>query len=231
MIRHTHTRFDFGTLAQGYDRWYEAANGKAHDHQQQAAVRQVLPFPAPNARLLDVGSGTGHWSRFYASLGFNVIGVDLSRQMIEQACSHERRHCLFGIADAYSLPFGDAAFDVVSAMTVVEFVPSAEAIVAEMFRCVREDGAVVVGTLNRLARLNRNRVDDGKKPYSSARLYSPAELRDLLAPYGTVDMRMADSNGDHSESVLGGAFIVAVARRQYDNAVAERTSRDRVAAW
>jgi ubiquinone/menaquinone biosynthesis C-methylase UbiE len=218
MIPGTHTRFDFGTLAQGYERWYQTTDGKVHDSQQQAAVRRVLPFPGPNARLLDVGSGTGHWSRFYASLGFNVIGVDLSRPMIQQACSHERGHCLFGIADAYNLPFGDGVFDVVSAMAVVEFVPSPEAIIAEMFRCVRKDGAVVVGALNRLAPLNRARVEDGKEPYSSARLFSPTELRNLLGLYGAVNMRMADPGIEYRENGQNGALIVARASRS------ERTS-------
>jgi len=219
-IRHTHTRFDFETLAQGYDHWYETASGKSHDRQQQAAVRRILPFPAPGSRLLDVGSGTGHWSRFYASLGFHVIAVDLARRMIQQACSHEKEECLFGIADAYSLPFDDATFDVVSAMAVVEFVPSAEAVVAEMFRCVRKGGAVLVGTLNRLATLNRNRVEEGKEPYASARLFSPAELQDLLHPYGAVDMRVGDPGANDDES---GAFAVAMVRRQYRHAVAEKS--------
>jgi len=31
MIRYTHTRFDFGHLAQDYNRWYDTARGKAHD--------------------------------------------------------------------------------------------------------------------------------------------------------------------------------------------------------
>ncbi len=213
MTRDTHPRFDFGTLAQDYDRWYETADGKAHDRQQKAAVVRILPFPARNAKLLDIGCGTGHWSHFFASLGFSVTGVDLSPQMIEQACSRDSTHCVFGIADACCLPFGDAAFDVVAAMTVIEFASCAEAIVAEMFRCVSKDGAVIVGALNALAPLNRNRVAEGKEPYASARLFAPHELRDLLEPYGMVRMLVTAHDVGNSESQQMDAFVVAKASR------------------
>ena len=214
MIRGTHTRFDFASLAQDYQRWYETADGKAHDSQQKAAVLRVLPLPAGNdCKLLDVGCGTGHWSHFFASLGFGVTGIDLSLQMIGQARSRDRTPCLFGIGDACRLPFGDAAFDVVSAMAVVEFVSCVEAIVVEMFRCVRKDGAVIIGTLNRLAPLNRNRVADRKEPYSSARLFSPTELQDLLAPYGTVHILVTDPGVEVNENGQSGAFIVAKVSR------------------
>ena len=207
-------------------------NGKAHDGQQKAAVRLLLPFPTHNATLLDVGCGTGHWSCFYASLGFNVTGVDISLQMIEQACSRDRTHCLFGIADAGCLPFGDGTFDIVSAMAVVEFVSSVEAIVAEMFRCVRKDGAVIIGTLNRLAPLNRNRVADRQEPYASARLFSPMELQDLLAPFGTVQMWVTDLGVKDNESGQSGAFIVAKASwPEYGNAGLQERAPDRIAAW
>jgi len=211
MIRDaTATRFDFGPRAQGYDRWYETADGKAHDRQQKAAVVRVLPLPlVHDARLLDIGCGTGHWSRFFASLGFGVAGVDISLPMIEQTRARAGSRGPFGVADACSLPFGDDVFDVVAAMTVVEFVPDAEAVVAEMFRCVRKDGAVLIGTLNRLAPLNRNRVAAGKEPYASARLFSPTELRDLLGPYGTAHVSVTDPEDEGNEPGETGAFIVA----------------------
>ncbi|MCP4642209.1 MAG: class I SAM-dependent methyltransferase [bacterium] len=219
MIADTHARFDFGALARDYDRWYETARGMAHDNQQKALVRRILPHPTGHAALLDVGCGTGHWSRFYASLGFNVTGVDVSRPMLQQACTHDGGDCSFARADGYCLPFADATFDVVSAMAAVEFATCAETIVAEMFRCVREGGAVIVGTLNRLAPLNRNRVEDGKEPYLSARMFSPAELRGLLAPYGTVHVPVTKSGTGHGRT---DAFILAIARGQCGNDAAYR---------
>ncbi|MBN2309883.1 MAG: class I SAM-dependent methyltransferase [Candidatus Hydrogenedentes bacterium] len=209
MNRSVHTRFDFDGYARDYEHWYETAQGKAHDCRQQAAVSRALPSPAPGARLLDIGCGTGHWSRFYASKGFSVAGVDLSAPMVREAHARDTGHSFYGVADAYNLPFRDAAFDVVSAMAVLEFVSRAEAVLAEMIRCVREHGPVIVGTLNRLAPLNRTRVADGKQPYASARMLAPAELTALLAPYGEARLWMADPEADGMGNGLSAAFMVA----------------------
>jgi glycine/sarcosine N-methyltransferase len=40
---------------------------------------------APEKSLLDVGCGTGEHARFFASLGFRVLGVDASESMLDKA--------------------------------------------------------------------------------------------------------------------------------------------------
>ena len=61
------TLFDFGPLADQYESWYDTPVGQEHDFVQQQDVRDfVRPAPALE-RLLDVGCGTGHWSRFFQS--------------------------------------------------------------------------------------------------------------------------------------------------------------------
>ncbi len=183
------TRFDFGPLALDYERWYETEAGRLHDRAQKADVKVLLPRPRAGARLLDVGCGTGHWSRFFAALGYEVHGVDLSAAMITVAESRHTPGCSFAVADAARLPFPDARFDVVAAMAVLEFVPGQEAAVREMARCTRPGGTLLIGTLNRLAELNRRRLAAGEQPYASARLLAPDELEGLLSPYGAVRMR------------------------------------------
>jgi len=187
----THSLFDFGGLASDYDSWYDTAVGQMYDEVEKSAVLKVLPPAQPGGRLLEVGCGTGHWSRFFASLGFGVVGIDISPEMIEVARARDLVHCRFEVADACQLPLDDASFEVVAAVATLEFVSDIEGAVEEMFRCVKPDGSVIVGTLNRLAPINRDRVRGGKEPYASAHLLSPAELRALLAPYGRVRMHLS----------------------------------------
>jgi SAM-dependent methyltransferase len=184
----THGRrslFDFGRLAREYDRWYETPPGQAHDLVQREDVGRLLRVGPAGERLLDVGCGTGHWSRFFVGMGYRVTGIDIEPKMIEVARAHLPT-VSFQVADACELPFADASFDVVASMATLEFIPDPSMAVREMARCAKPGGTLLVGTLNRLAALNQQRLSEGKEPYVSAHLFSPDEVRSLLAPWGEV---------------------------------------------
>jgi len=107
----------------------------------------------------------------------------------------------------------------VAAMATLEFVREVELAVSEMARCTMTDGSMVIGTLNRLAALNRCRIATGKQPYASGHLFTPAELRRLLSRWGTVRMMASpvEEAGAGPLPVrparLGGPFLVARVNR------------------
>lgn len=187
MTHHAGSLFDFGPMSREYDRWYGTPAGQAHDRVQKGDVRRLLRPASAGQALLDVGCGTGHWSAFFAEMGYAVTGVDVAPAMIEVARSAVPQ-CTFQVADAHRLPFDDGAFDVVASMATLEFLPDQAAAIREMARCARIHGQLLLGTLNRLAPLNQHRIAKGKPPYAAAHLLSPNELRSLLAPLGRVRM-------------------------------------------
>ncbi len=201
--------FDFGPVAKEYDHWYETPVGRRHDRFQKALAREFLPPVKPGERLLDAGCGTGHWSRFFASLGFSVIGIDISPEMVAMARSHACERCSFEVANAENMPFGDDAFEIVAAMATLEFIPRPEKALEEMKRCLKPGGRIIIGTLNRLDPLNRSRVDQGDEPYASANMFSTNELRVLLVRHGSIWMRTSAERAKDSKE---GAFIVAEVR-------------------
>jgi len=190
MIRHATggplRPLSFGKLARTYDQWYETPAGQAHDRIQKADVLAMLPHPHSGATLLDVGCGTGHWSRFFADCGYTVTGADLSGEMIDIARAHNPAGIRYRVADACDLPFRGGSFDVVAAIATIEFIPDVRTALREMMRCLRPGGTLIIGTLNRLAPINRDRLASGKQPYASGHLFAPDELRELLAQYGDV---------------------------------------------
>jgi len=222
----TQSGFDFGPLANEYDRWYQTPAGRAHDRIQKEDVRRLLRSGHAGESLLDVGCGTGHWSGFFTEMGYQVTGVDIAAEMIAVARAAVPAGS-FHIADARKLPVPDGSFDVVACMATLEFIADAAAAVREMVRCVKPGGRLLVGALNRLAPLNQDRLAKARQPYASGHLFEPNELRRLLGSYGRVRLRASSPakregrSALHSRVVhrlpwlterLKGAFLVAEVR-------------------
>lgn len=188
MGQRTSSLYDFDPLAGEYDSWYETTEGQRQDRLQKADVLRLIPEPVAGLRLLDAGCGTGHWSRFFASMGFSVHGVDVSEEMIAAARNKAIPGCTFEVADILDLPFKNASFDTVAAMTTLEFICDVGRGLHEMARCVRPGGNLIIGTLDRRAPLNKERIANDQQPYASARMLTSDELLGLLAPLGEVRM-------------------------------------------
>jgi len=189
MAQNKQSLFDFDSIADKYDSWYENPEGAMYDRLEKKTLCRYLPRNPRAMKLLEVGCGTGHWSRLFSERGFKVTGVDDSERMIEIARRKNIPNASFLKADAHSLPFADDSFDVTAAIATLEFVRNPEKVVREMVRCTRKaTGELLIGTLNALARLNRNRQQDPRSPYAKARLFSPEQLKELLEPYGSVRM-------------------------------------------
>ncbi len=183
------SRFDFDLIADSYDSWYAGRRGAMYNRLEKKAIIRFLPPHVRGEKLLEVGCGTGHWSRFFSEYGFEVTGVDVSQHMIDIAKSKNISDASFQVADGHSLPFAEGTFDITAAITTLEFVRDAKEVVREMVRCTRKPaGKLLIGTLNVLARLNRNRKQKPESVYAQAQLFSPTQLKKLLEPFGRLTM-------------------------------------------
>jgi len=76
-------------------------------------VPRILAKHVEGKKAFDFGCGTGRSTRFLRELGFNVIGFDVSAQMVQQARSLDPAGD-YRLADAGGLTaFGAGAFDLV----------------------------------------------------------------------------------------------------------------------
>ncbi len=94
----------------------------------------------PRGAVLDVGAGD---RSLLHALGLRPIGVDLARRRV---AAFHRRDRLGIVADAASLPFGDATFDAVWSCGLLHHLPDAvvPAAVTEMMRVARPGGRVAI---------------------------------------------------------------------------------------
>lgn len=61
---------------------------------------------APSSTILDVGAGTGKYSRALADLGFSVIAIEPSEVMRGQGFSHPRVRTITAVAEDIPIPSG-----------------------------------------------------------------------------------------------------------------------------
>lgn len=159
----------------GYETWYETV-GRRADRLEKALLARLLDrFPGA-CNILEVGCGTGHFSRWMASRGLHVVGLDSSPAMLTEAQRLGTPHCLCG--DARVLPFPAGYFDLVLLVTTLEFMPEPEQALAETLRVARR--GLVLGVLERRSRLARELLRGGELIWDAARFYTPRELKGVV---------------------------------------------------
>jgi SAM-dependent methyltransferase len=105
----------------------------------------VSRYAQTGDRVLDLGCGTGELSRAMAAAGLRVAGCDISRQMLLRA-PRDRAGCAGWVQlqpGWRRLPFASAAFDVVVAASVFEYVAEPGAALRECARVLGPGGVVL----------------------------------------------------------------------------------------
>ena len=98
-------------------------------------------------RVIEVGIGTGMSLPLYPG-GCKVVGIDVTRKMLEKAREKKEKHKLDHVEliemDAEQMTFEDNSFDHAVAAFVVTVVPNPEKMVAEMKRVTKAGGNIVI---------------------------------------------------------------------------------------
>lgn len=165
---------EYDALADAYD--------ALHGEEQEAKIRSALESVRRRRSdlVLDVGCGTGLLFRHIEEQTGFLVGLDISRRLLEKALckSRDSRKISLIRADADYLPFIDGAFDKVFAVTVLQNMPDVKTTLHEITRIGKSDALFIVTGL--------------KKAFTEDRLLRLLDGAGLDALDGRADERILD---------------------------------------
>jgi len=116
-------------------------------------VLAVLVDELHGKRVLEVGVGTGRYAVPLQKSGIRVVGVDISRKMVEFGLAKGLRDVVF--ADAARLPFASGSFDVGTTNHVLHLIPDWRDVLKEIARVTRETYFTVIERSDRVESIKR----------------------------------------------------------------------------
>ena len=138
-------RFVYGRESRAWERRRDEPEHRALVERTADELARVVTPPGPVA---DLGCGPGAHALALARRGYDVVGVDGSPRMVEVARARAARDgvdATFEVHDVSApLPFDDASLGGVLASLVLQHLPHPAAFVAEIRRCLRPGGHLLI---------------------------------------------------------------------------------------
>jgi ubiquinone/menaquinone biosynthesis C-methylase UbiE len=167
-------------IVKNYEAYYQGKYKRA-DILEKKLLKRLLEQFGDTQKLLEIGCGTGHFTRWMESLGLECYGLDLSPLMLREAKRFWAKGQLMQGQSGY-LPFKSGSFDVVAFIACLEYMPSIAAAFREAARVARK--GMIIGLMNKwsLPTIRRRlQVRRGKNPYyTNAKFYSIREIKRTL---------------------------------------------------
>ncbi len=174
-----------------YGAWYDTSRGRWIGNTEYALAARGLASQ-PGDSLLDIGCGTGWFTRRAAADGLVATGLDPNAAWLDFARAHSGPALRWVEGDARALPFADASFDHVLSIAALCFIDDERQAVAEAIRVARRRFAL--GWLNRTSLLYWQKGRHGGcGAYRGARWHSAREVREMFAglPVKNLKLRSA----------------------------------------
>jgi len=135
-----------------------------------------------DARVLDIGCGTGYGTAELARRATSAYGLDLSTDAVAYARAHYvAGNVDFLCASANAVPFADNSFDAITAFEVIEHLEDWRGLLEDARRLLRPQGILFVSTPNRTF-YAQSRGISGANPYH-VHEFEAAEFRDALSEF------------------------------------------------
>jgi SAM-dependent methyltransferase len=165
--------------------------------------RLLAPFSGEE-RVLDSGCGAGALAFAIAPFVRQVIGIDLSAELVAAGRERAPGNVMLMEGDAEALPFEVGEFDLAGCLRVLHHAHRPELVVSELARVTRPGGRILVadqlGPVDPLAGLAIDRFERARDP-SHTRLLPDTDIRSLL---DANDLVVTTAEVTHEQRELAG---------------------------
>jgi SAM-dependent methyltransferase len=185
-----------------YERWWRPAWGRlakgvfgpgmADEHR----IARLLLGLSPSDGVLDVGCGTGNFTRDFARSvgpGGLVVGIDLSETMLSRAVEDTRRAGLEQVAyvrgNAQELPFRPQSFDAVCCFAAINLFAEPMQAIDSMTRVLTPGGRIALFTSVRGRSAPLRTMESVLQARSGAHMFERGELTEALEERGYAEIR------------------------------------------
>lgn len=138
-------------ISKDYNNYYEKIGNQYNNIRLDAkkdmenVIRVIKKYVnCENAKVLDIGCGTGKYGEMMQKNGYNVIGIDKSRTQINQA--NQLIEAYEG--DATNIPFEDNLFDICTMIIMIQQLSKEDRLKAfkEVYRVLKTNGILLIKT-------------------------------------------------------------------------------------
>lgn len=196
--------------------WYRLLAPLAHLYPSGATATlskvMFLPAPAPGARLLDVGCGSGGFLATMQRLGWQVEGSDFDPVAVRAA---QARGLSVREGDLLELGYADQSFDALTMRHLIEHVYQPLELLQEARRILKPGGQLVLLTPNTLSWGHRHFGADwrGLEPPRHIQLFNNRNIHQLLQLAG-YEQRIVQTLSSGAHYILSMSAALQQARLQ-----------------
>jgi ubiquinone/menaquinone biosynthesis C-methylase UbiE len=215
-MRETKT-YDFNQEADTYDDFYTSAYGEAVDRAEKRVIQKYITRLEP-AKVLELGCGTGHWTQWFASFGFEVVGLDIAEKMLDKARQRGLDNATFISGDMMKLPFADHSFEHVFSVAAFSFTTNPRKALLEAIRVLKPGGKLIAAVLNQDSIIGEMKANN--ETFKLAQFFTEEMLIESLSGYGdlvidraahiTSSLEVLDQNGCYEGKDIQAAMLIAV---------------------
>ena len=136
-------------VQKAYREWaktYDKQVNASIDIEENKAVKLINASEGDH--ILDVGCGTGRYTKIFTQQGAKVVGIDFSKNMLKIAKARVKKAEFKQTDITKKFPFPDNTFDKIVCSLVVSHIKNLSPVLKEMKRVLKDGGFIILTTLH-----------------------------------------------------------------------------------